>query len=280
MYDDPMSKVLGLDAQTSGPIAWLGYYLGAFALLLGMMVTARVVTLLVESMDTQAQPVAARHAGDRRREGRAAAPSPGSRGDREARRAAAGRQARPARGAAPAGRDPRPGRQGAHAGARSERARRSDRQHDRARATPTRTRAERRARTERARAPSAPWPARRGSRTVRAPRRRRSRPDPTCRVAPPSAAPTGARRPFRRSRTRRRSTRHTSRCRSTCAPTERRPRCACITDPGNGFGREARRFALTQRLSAGARPRRQPDPRHGQGEGSLLAVSGVSARLP
>jgi TonB family protein len=56
MYDDPMSKVLGLDAQTSGPIAWLGYYLGAFALLLGLMVTARVVTLLVESLDTQAQP--------------------------------------------------------------------------------------------------------------------------------------------------------------------------------------------------------------------------------
>ena len=56
MYDDPMSKVLGLDAQTSGPIAWLGYYLGAFALLLGMMVTARVVTLLVDSLDAQAQP--------------------------------------------------------------------------------------------------------------------------------------------------------------------------------------------------------------------------------
>jgi periplasmic protein TonB len=57
MYDDdPMSKVLGLDAQSSGPIAWLGYYLGALALLLGMMVTARVVTLLLEKMDSQAQP--------------------------------------------------------------------------------------------------------------------------------------------------------------------------------------------------------------------------------
>ncbi len=56
MYDDPMSKVLDLDAQTSGPIAWLGYFLGAFALLLGLMVTARIVTILVESMDTQAQP--------------------------------------------------------------------------------------------------------------------------------------------------------------------------------------------------------------------------------
>ncbi len=59
MYDDPMSKVLGLDAQTSGPVAWLGYFLGAFALLLGMMVTARVVTLLVESMDAQAAPAQA-----------------------------------------------------------------------------------------------------------------------------------------------------------------------------------------------------------------------------
>ena len=59
MYDDPMSKVLGLDAQTSGPIAWVGYFLGAIALLLGMMVTARVVTLLVESMDAQAAPAQA-----------------------------------------------------------------------------------------------------------------------------------------------------------------------------------------------------------------------------
>jgi protein TonB len=54
--DDPMSKVLGLDAQASSPVAWLGYFLGAFALLLGMMVTARVVTLLMEQMDAQAQP--------------------------------------------------------------------------------------------------------------------------------------------------------------------------------------------------------------------------------
>jgi periplasmic protein TonB len=56
LYDDPMSKVLGLDAQTSGPVAWLGYFLGAFALLLGLMVTARIVTILVESMNIEAQP--------------------------------------------------------------------------------------------------------------------------------------------------------------------------------------------------------------------------------
>jgi protein TonB len=60
MYDDdPMSKVLGLDANTSGPLRWLGYYLGALALLLGLMVTARVATLVVQSMDAQAQTVQA-----------------------------------------------------------------------------------------------------------------------------------------------------------------------------------------------------------------------------
>ena len=52
-----MSKVLGLDAQSSGPLAWLGYYLGAIALLLGLMVTARVVTLLLETMNAQAQAI-------------------------------------------------------------------------------------------------------------------------------------------------------------------------------------------------------------------------------
>jgi periplasmic protein TonB len=57
--DDPMTKVLGLDAQASGPIAWLGYYLGALALMLGLMVGARVVTLVLEKMDAQAQPAVA-----------------------------------------------------------------------------------------------------------------------------------------------------------------------------------------------------------------------------
>jgi protein TonB len=55
-YDDPMSKVLGLDAQATSATAWLGYTLGAFALLLGMMVTARVVTVILESMNAQAAP--------------------------------------------------------------------------------------------------------------------------------------------------------------------------------------------------------------------------------
>jgi periplasmic protein TonB len=56
VYDDPMSKVLGLDAQSSSPVAWLGYYLGALTLLLGMMVTARVVTVVLESMNREAVP--------------------------------------------------------------------------------------------------------------------------------------------------------------------------------------------------------------------------------
>jgi protein TonB len=53
--DDPMSKVFGLDERASGPVAWLGYFLGAIALLLGMMVTARAVTVLVEKLDAQTQ---------------------------------------------------------------------------------------------------------------------------------------------------------------------------------------------------------------------------------
>jgi protein TonB len=57
--DDPLSKVLGLDERTSGPVAWLGYFLGAFALLLGMSVTARSVTLLLERIDAQTRPAQA-----------------------------------------------------------------------------------------------------------------------------------------------------------------------------------------------------------------------------
>jgi protein TonB len=57
VYDDPMSKVLGLDAQTSGPIAWLGYTLGAIALMLGLMVSARVITIVLETMNRDAPPV-------------------------------------------------------------------------------------------------------------------------------------------------------------------------------------------------------------------------------
>jgi len=57
--DDPLSKVLGLDERTSGPVAWLGYFLGAIALLLGMSVTARSVTLLLERIDAQTRPAQA-----------------------------------------------------------------------------------------------------------------------------------------------------------------------------------------------------------------------------
>lgn len=57
-YDDPMSKVLGLDAQTDSPVAWLVYTLGAIALFLGLMVTARVVAVLLASIDAQPQAAA------------------------------------------------------------------------------------------------------------------------------------------------------------------------------------------------------------------------------
>ena len=52
LYDDPMSKVLGLDAQSSGPLRWVGYTLGghrAHARAHG--VAARVMTLVLESMN-------------------------------------------------------------------------------------------------------------------------------------------------------------------------------------------------------------------------------------
>ncbi len=46
-YDDPMTKVFGLDAQTSGLVAWIGYFLGSIALLLGLLVSARAITLIL-----------------------------------------------------------------------------------------------------------------------------------------------------------------------------------------------------------------------------------------
>jgi protein TonB len=46
-YDDPMTKVFGLDAQGSGIVAWVGYFLGAIALLLGVAVSARALTLFL-----------------------------------------------------------------------------------------------------------------------------------------------------------------------------------------------------------------------------------------
>src|SRR5579872_400735 len=42
-YDDPLYKVLGLDPHSSSAVAWLGYMLGAVALLLGLSVVVRAV---------------------------------------------------------------------------------------------------------------------------------------------------------------------------------------------------------------------------------------------
>jgi protein TonB len=46
-YDDPMSKVFDLDSQSSGVVAWLGYMLGAIAMALGLMVLVRAMALIV-----------------------------------------------------------------------------------------------------------------------------------------------------------------------------------------------------------------------------------------
>ncbi|HSY23946.1 MAG TPA: energy transducer TonB [Polyangiaceae bacterium] len=48
-YDDPLTKVFGLDAQSTGIGAWVGYFLGAFAFLLGLAVTARAMTVIFAS---------------------------------------------------------------------------------------------------------------------------------------------------------------------------------------------------------------------------------------
>lgn len=45
--DDPMTRVLALDASSSSTARWLAYFLAAVALLLGLMVSARVLSLLV-----------------------------------------------------------------------------------------------------------------------------------------------------------------------------------------------------------------------------------------
>lgn len=46
-YNDPMSRVLELDASSSSASRWLVYLLGAIALLLGLMVGARAASILV-----------------------------------------------------------------------------------------------------------------------------------------------------------------------------------------------------------------------------------------
>jgi protein TonB len=57
-YDDPLSKVFGLDAQSSGVGPWVGYFLGAFAFLLGLAVTARAMTVLFASYGPPPPPPA------------------------------------------------------------------------------------------------------------------------------------------------------------------------------------------------------------------------------
>lgn len=47
VFDDPLTKVLGLDAQTSGAAAWIRYYIGALLLLFGLSVAAQTVTRLL-----------------------------------------------------------------------------------------------------------------------------------------------------------------------------------------------------------------------------------------
>jgi protein TonB len=42
-YDDPMAKVLGLDAETSGIAAWLGFGSGSTVLMVALMVLASIV---------------------------------------------------------------------------------------------------------------------------------------------------------------------------------------------------------------------------------------------
>jgi periplasmic protein TonB len=46
VYDDPMSKVLGLDAKTSGFAAWFGFTSGSTALLAGLMALASVIAVM------------------------------------------------------------------------------------------------------------------------------------------------------------------------------------------------------------------------------------------
>jgi protein TonB len=45
-YDDPMSKVLGLDAKTSGLAAWFGFTSGSTALLAGLMALASLIAVM------------------------------------------------------------------------------------------------------------------------------------------------------------------------------------------------------------------------------------------
>jgi len=54
-YDDPMSRVLGLDSQASGTGRWIAYFVGALALMEGFMGTARAIAQIVAT-DTKVAP--------------------------------------------------------------------------------------------------------------------------------------------------------------------------------------------------------------------------------
>jgi len=57
-YDDPMSRVLGLDSQASGTTRWIAYFLGALALMQGFMVSARAIAQIA-AMNTKVAPAQA-----------------------------------------------------------------------------------------------------------------------------------------------------------------------------------------------------------------------------
>jgi len=47
LYDNPMSQVLGLDSRASGTFRWVAYFLGALALMEGFMGTARAIAQIL-----------------------------------------------------------------------------------------------------------------------------------------------------------------------------------------------------------------------------------------
>ena len=81
--------------------------------------------------------------------------------------------------------------------------------------------------------------------------------------------------PSRPRRTRRRSTRLSCRSRSTCSRTARRPRSGSPQDPGNGFGREARRCAMNKHYQRPSITTAPPSRARPKAQGSLLALTGL-----
>lgn len=56
-YSDPMARVFALDAESSSTARWVGYLLGAIALMMGLTVAVRIVGLLIAM--TNVAPAAA-----------------------------------------------------------------------------------------------------------------------------------------------------------------------------------------------------------------------------